>query len=206
MAENQYLTYARRPHVWVFALAAAALAACSPSTGATTAQAPTVTPVISTVTPAPVAPSATPVTTVTVTAPPPVTVTVDAPVPATPVAQQVTASGPFQSPSGNIRCNMYISTNGLSTALCAVVQHDWVATQPANCQANWGDRVDLEEGAPARFGCYGQDLPAPTHTLEYGQIQTLGSISCDSETVGIMCIDNNTGHYFSVSRQTVHLG
>jgi hypothetical protein len=209
MAENQYLTNARRPHVWVFALAAAALAACSPSTGATTAQAPTVTPVISTVTPPPVAPStpqATPVTTVTVTAPPPVTVTVEAPVPATPVAQQVTASGPFQSPSGNIQCTMYISTNGLSNANCAVIQHDWVATQPENCHLAWGSRVDLEEGAAAKFGCYGQEMPPPTHTLEYGQIQTLGSISCDSETVGIMCIDNNTGHYFSVSRQTVNLG
>jgi len=206
MAENQYLTNARRPHVWVFALAAAALAACSPSTGATTAQAPTVTPVISTVTPPPVAPSPPPVTTVTVTAPPPVTVTVDAPVPATPVAQEVTASGPFQSPSGNIQCTMYISTNGQSTALCAAVQHDWVATQPENCHLAWGDRVDLEAGSAARFGCYGQEMPPPTHTLEYGQIQTLGSISCDSETVGIMCIDNNTGHYFSVSRQTVNLG
>ncbi|WP_319453587.1 MULTISPECIES: hypothetical protein [unclassified Mycobacterium] len=209
MDKNQHLTIARRPHVWVFALAAAALAACSPSTGATTAQAPTVTPVISTVTQAPVAPStppATPVTTVTVTAPPPVTVTVDAPVPATPVAHEVVASGPFQSPSGNIRCNLYIATGGQSTALCAVTNHDWVASQPANCQAAWGDRVDLEEGSAARFGCYGQELPPPTHTLEYGTYQTLGSISCSSETVGIMCIDNNTGHYFSVSRQTVHLG
>jgi len=202
-------TIARRPQVWVIALAAMALAACAPSTGAPTAQAPTVTPVISTVTPATVAPStpqATPVTTVTVTAPPPVTVTVDAPVPATPVAQEVTASGPFQSPSGNIRCNLYIATGGQSTALCAAVQHDWVATQPANCHLAWGDRVDLEAGSAAKFGCYGQEMPPPTHTLEYGQIQTLGSISCDSETVGIMCIDNNTGHYFSVSRQTVNLG
>jgi hypothetical protein len=49
-------------------------------------------------------------------------------------------------------------------------------------------------------------MPAPTHTLAYGQIQTLGSLRCDSETVGIMCIDTNTGHYFSVSRETVHLG
>jgi hypothetical protein len=118
-------------------------------------------------------------------APPPVTVTV-APPAAIPVAQHVTESGPFQSPSGNIRCNMYTGTDGRSNALCAAVEHDWAATQPANCQANWGDRVDLEAGSAARFGCYGQDMQAPTHTLGYGQIQTLGSISCDSETVGIM--------------------
>ena len=204
MAENQHLAIARRPHVWVFALAAAGLAACAPSHSAPTAQAPTLTPVISTATPAPQLTAAPP--TVTVTAPPPVTVTVDAPAPATPVGYEVAASGPFQSPSGNIQCTMYVGTDGSTNANCAAANHDWVATQPTNCQAAWGDRVDLEAGAPARFGCYGQEMPAPTHTLEYGQIQKLGSISCASETVGIMCIDNNTGHYFFISRQTVNLG
>jgi hypothetical protein len=64
----------------------------------------------------------------------------------------------------------------------------------------------MEQGSAAVFGCYGQGMPAATHTLEYGQIQTLGSISCDSETVGVMCIDNATGHYFFISRETVQLG
>jgi hypothetical protein len=101
---------------------------------------------------------------------------------------------------------MFTGTDGRSNAICAAVQHDWTATQPSNCQVNWGDRVDLEEGSAARFGCYGQEMQAPTHTLGYGQIQTLGSISCDSETVGIMCIDNDAGHYFSVSRETIYVG
>jgi hypothetical protein len=198
---------ARRPEVWVFALAAIALTACTPSTGATTAQAPTVTQVISMSTPAPVpAVPAPPTTTVTVVAPPPVTVTVAPPSVATPVGQHVTADGPFQSPSGNIRCATFTYGAGGHTVRCEVTDHDWVATQPDGCQMNWGDRVGLEEGSAAVFGCYGQEMPAPTRTLEYGQIQTLGSLSCDSETVGIMCIDTNTGHYFSVSRETVHLG
>ena len=208
MAENQHLAIARRPHVWVFALAAAGLAACAPSHSAPTAQAPTLTPVISTTAPAP-APQLTaapPTATVTVTAPPPVTVTVDAPAPATPAGYEVAASGPFQSPSGNIQCTIYIGTDGLSNANCAVAKHDWVATQPANCHLDWGKRVDLEAGSPAKFGCYGQEMPAPTHTLEYGQIQRVGSISCSSETVGIMCIDNDSGHYFFISRETVDLG
>lgn len=191
---------ARRPHVWVLALAALALAACTPSTAATTAQTPTLVPVISMSTPAP--PPAAPTTTVTVTAPPPVTVTA-APIP---VEQHVTSDAPFQSPSGNIQCAMSTYGAGGHTVRCEVADHDWTATQPDGCQMNWGDRVGLEEGSAAVFGCYGQEMPAPTHTLAYGQIQTLGSLSCDSETVGIMCIDTNTGHYFSVSRETVQLG
>jgi hypothetical protein len=118
----------------------------------------------------------------------------------------VTASGPFQSPSGNIHCNTSTYSTGGITTRCEVTNHDWVATQPANCQQNWGDRVGMEQGSAAVFGCYGQGMPAATHTLDYGQIQTLGSISCDSETVGVMCIDNATGHYFFISRETVQLG
>jgi hypothetical protein len=196
---------ARRPGVYVFALAAMALAACAPSTGATTAQTPTIAPVISMSTATPPAP-APPATTVTVTAPPPVTVTA-APTPATiPVAQHVTSDEPFQSPSGNIRCAMFTYGAGGHTVRCEVAAHDWTATQPDGCLMNWGDRVAMEEGSAAVFGCYGQEMPAPTHTLAYGQIQTLGSLSCDSEAIGITCIDTNTGHYFSVSRETVHLG
>jgi hypothetical protein len=205
MAANSQRTIARRPQVWLGAVAAMALAACAPSTGATTAPVPTLTPVISMST-APPPPIATPVTTVTVTAPPPVTVTVAAPAPAIPVAQHVTASGPFQSPSGNIHCTMATYSTGGITTRCEVTDHDWVAVQPENCQQNWGDRVGMEQGSAAVFGCYGQEMPVPTHTLEYGQIQTLGPISCNSETVGIMCIDHDSGHYFFVSRQTVQLG
>jgi hypothetical protein len=199
---------ARRPRVYVFALAAMALAACAPSTGATATPIPTLTPVISMSTPTPPASPATPITTVTVTAPPPVTVTATpTPTPATiPAGQHVADDAPFQSPSGNIQCATFTYGPGGHTVRCEVTDHQWVATEPDGCQMNWGDRVGLEEGSPAVFGCYGQEMPAPTHTLEYGQIQTLGSLSCDSETVGITCIDTNTGHYFSVSRETVHLG
>jgi hypothetical protein len=174
--------HARAPgsQVLLLALAAMALAACAPSTEPITAPVPTLSPVISMST----APST----------------------PAIPVAQHVTASGPFQSPSGNILCNMATYSTGGITTRCEVTNHDWVAMQPANCQQNWGDRVGMEQGSAAVFGCYGQKMRAATHTLEYGQIQTLGSISCDSETVGVMCIDNATGHYFFISRETVQLG
>jgi hypothetical protein len=195
---------ARRPQVWIIGLAALALAACAPSHGATTAQTPTIAPVISMSTPTPTA--APPITTVTVTAPPPVTVTA-APTPATiPVAQHLSSDEPFQSPSGNISCAMFTYGAGGHTVRCEVANHTWTATQPDGCLMNWGDRVGMEEGSAAQFGCYGQAMPAATHTLEYGQIQTLGSLSCDSETIGITCIDTNTGHYFSVSRDTIHLG
>jgi hypothetical protein len=205
MEHTKTLRTARRPQLWVIGLAALALAACAPSTGATTAQSPTPIPVISMSTPTPTA--APPATTVTVTAPPPVTVTA-APTPATiPVAQHIASDEPFQSPSGNIQCAMFTYGAGGHTVRCEVASHTWTATQPDGCQMNWGDRVAMEEGSAAEFGCYGQNMPAPTHTLGYGQVQTLGSLRCESdETVGITCVDTNTYHYFSVSRDAVQLG
>jgi hypothetical protein len=126
---------ARQPQVLLVALAAMALAACAPSTEPSTAPVPTLRPVISMST----APST----------------------PAIPIAQQVTASGPFLSPSGNILCNMATYSTGGITTRCEVTNHDWVATQPANCQQNWGDRVGMEQGSAAVFGCYGQKCPPP---------------------------------------------
>ena len=70
-----------------------------------------------------------------------------------PVANEVPASGPFQSPSGNIRCTMATYSAGGHTVRCEVSDHDWVATQPDGCQMNWGDRVGMEEGSAAVFGC-----------------------------------------------------
>lgn len=191
------------------ALAALTVVGCS-----TPAERPVAAKTTITVTPAAVptqdAPAPAPTTTVTIAAPAPVTVTVPPaappapPAPQRPVVNQI--AGPFQSPSGNIRCTMFTSAEGNDSVNCAAASHDWLAPQPANCGANWGDRIDLEAGSPARFGCYGQDMPPVTHTLQYGQIQTHGSVSCSSETVGMMCIDTNTGHYFRVSRENYALG
>ncbi len=198
--------FARRPQVWLLAFAAAALTACAPSTETAppSASASTVT-VTATPGAAPTAalpPQGEPGA-VTVAPPPTVTVTAAPPVP---VAPQPVPDGPFQSPSGNIRCAMAQYGAGGHTVRCEVSKHDWVATQPEGCQLNWGDRVAMEEASPARFDCYGQELRPVTHTLQFGQVQRLGPLSCTSEPAGITCIDNNSGHNFFVSRQTVRLG
>lgn len=193
------------------ALAALAIAGCSSTPEKEPATTVTVTPAAEPTgeAPAPKAPASTaqptPAPTITV-APAPVTVTVTPPpaAPPSPVVNEI--SGPFQSPSGNIRCNLFTATDGSDTALCSVAEKDWLGPMPEGCGANWGNRIDLEAGSPARFGCYGQDLPAATHTLQYGQIQQHGSISCNSETVGIMCIDNDSGHFFRISREEYQIG
>jgi hypothetical protein len=158
-------------------------------------------------TPVAPAPQVQATTTVTVAAPPPATVTVQAPPPPLPPLPKIQpAIGPFQSPSGNVVCSMFTQVDGTNEVHCAAGQHDWTATQPANCQANWGDRIDLQQGGPAHFGCYGQDMPAPQETLGYGQGRALGTLVCVSESTGMTCTDASTGHFFRVSRETYQLG
>jgi hypothetical protein len=133
------------------------------------------------------------------TAPPPTTVTVTA----TPVTQQVTTDGPFQTPSGNIRCSMSTYSTGGDTVRCEITDHTWEPDEPVGCQLNWGDRVVMDQGSMAEFGCYGQEMPAPTHTLEYGQLQTHGTLGCVSKPTGVTCTDGVSGHYFFISRDTI---
>lgn len=177
-------------------------AACSSSdkssdeTSSATSAPPTSTPASST---------AAPPSTVTVTAPAPATVTITPP-DSVPGVNIEPINGPFQSPSGNIRCTMFDS-DGRNTVRCEVAEHGWEAPpRSPECQLNWGDRVELTEDSPAVFSCYGQNLPDPQATLDYGKIAHFGSISCTSETTGIMCLDNDTGHFFNVSRDAYQVG
>jgi hypothetical protein len=175
----------------LIAMAALALAGCSSSTGATAVQ-PTR--------------AATPTSTVTVTAAPPVTVTVSPP-PTTAAAQPV-ANGPasFASPSGNINCSLS-TPGGQTQARCEVVDHTWQAQSgPPDCHQNWGSRLYLTQGGDATLGCYGQDFPPVSETLDYGQSRSFGTLTCDSETTGITCTDTSTGHYFRAARDSYELG
>ena len=43
-------------------------------------------------------------------------------------------------------------------------------------------------------------------TLAYGQTQSAGSITCDSEPSGATCTDASTGHFFWVSHDSYQVG
>ena len=187
----------RRSLAAAAALAAVTLAGCSLATGGTPVQP----------TPAsPAAASTAPATPVTVTATPAATVTVTPPPAPALAAAHYTGTGAFQSPSGNITCALF-SYGGDDSVQCEVAEHDWVAPpKEPGCHLNWGSRFLLNHPAGALFACYGQDLPAPERTLNYGSTWSVGTITCDSESVGMTCTDSSTGHYFFISRQTWRLG
>ncbi|KQY04545.1 hypothetical protein ASD37_21855 [Mycobacterium sp. Root135] len=99
------------------------------------------------------------------------------------------------------------SHDGETRAACEAVEHGWEAPpRDAQCQLNWGSRLQLEEGGDAAFACYAQELPAAQEPLGYGSTWSIGTITCSSEQVGITCADSTSGHRFEISRDAYRLG
>ena len=110
----------------------------------------------------------------------------------------------FQSPSGNIFC--ILDSNG---AACDVRDHAYQLPRPPECaqMLAWGDRFTLDVGKPAAITCHGDTLQVPGEsTLNYGQTQSAGTLSCQSQPSGIKCTDSKTGHYFRAARDSYDLG
>jgi hypothetical protein len=124
---------------------------------------------------------------------------------AAPTAGADTGYQSFQSPSGNISCQLgtFIDSGVVrGTAACQVGQHDFTAPpRPANCDGGWGDSVGLTEGRRATLQCHTDTLLGSSEpVLEYGQSRSARSITCESTQAGVTCTDSNSGHSFSISR------
>ena len=112
----------------------------------------------------------------------------------------------FQSPSGNIACEMG-SLGNKAFADCEITDHTWVAPpRPDRCEGSWGDRFELQQGIAPTLVCSsdtlrGGNLP----TLTYGNRWSMTPLTCRSEPTGMICTDSSTGHYFRVSRDSYEL-
>ncbi|OBG41287.1 DUF6636 domain-containing protein [Mycobacterium sp. E3198] len=112
----------------------------------------------------------------------------------------------FQSPSGNIDCGLFSMDND-TVAMCEIRDHTWAPPpRPSPCMGGFGDRISLVEGSAPKMACHTDTVRGPGHpTLQYGQTQSIGPISCDSEPSGITCTDASTGHYFLLARDNYEL-
>jgi hypothetical protein len=114
----------------------------------------------------------------------------------------------FQSPSGNLSCGMGVLDDGKAFAQCEIIDRDWTSPpRPADCPLDYGDRIGLQQGSPATFGCHGDTLRGPDlPALGYGQSRSAGPITCLSRTSGMTCTDSSTGHFFTLSRESYKIG
>jgi hypothetical protein len=114
----------------------------------------------------------------------------------------------FQTPSGNILC--WLAEN---TATCRIIDYTYSVQQlPADCTSpGWPSSFWLYQGNPPSLKC-DADPPGTYHglrahtTLDYGQTQSAGVMTCDSAPSGVTCTDTSTNHFFRVSRDSYELG
>ena len=81
----------------------------------------------------------------------------------------------------------------------------------APCERDYGSGRDvrLVAGEPGYVRCSYAALDGgygPWPTLEYGQSQTVGSITCDSAPTAVTCTDTGSGHFFRISRDAYEVG
>lgn len=118
----------------------------------------------------------------------------------------------FQSPSGDISCNLvnYPPTDphafGKNFAQCDIVNQTWVPPRPPpQGQADATSTLVLMRGQLPIVG-YSPGTLAASDPVNYDQPVSAGAISCRSEQSAVKCTDASTGHFFRVSHESYELG
>lgn len=111
----------------------------------------------------------------------------------------------FRTPSGNIHCLAYDAEagNGESGVACEIQQvtkRTLNVKRPADCDLEWGNRMEVGQQGRAGMSCYGDTLATPdSRVLGYGRSMTFGAITCESSQSGLEC-SNGAGHGFFLSK------
>ena len=127
-------------------------------------------------------------------------------------AQANPYSEQFQSPSGDISCNLvnYPPTDklgfGKNFVQCDIVNQSWVPPRPPpEGRADATSTVVLMRGQLPIVG-YSPGTLAASDPVNYDQPLSAGAIACRSEQAAVKCTDVSTGHFFRVSKESYELG
>jgi hypothetical protein len=72
-----------------------------------------------------------------------------------------------------------------------------------------GRDIRLDQGKGAYVTCTYSALASgfgPWPVLDYGQVRSLGAITCESERDGVTCTDTGSGHFFRLSQESYDVG
>jgi hypothetical protein len=118
----------------------------------------------------------------------------------------------FQSPSGDISCNLVNSPPtdklgfGKNFVQCDIVDQSWVPPQPPPPgRADATATLVLARGQLPIVG-YSPGTLAAADPVNYDQPLSAGAITCRPEQSAMRCTDTSTGHFFRVSRESYELG
>ncbi len=111
---------------------------------------------------------------------------------ATPVAA---AEILFQSPSGNIQCQMSDETDALARCDLSVTRQTYTE-RPASCDGDWGTSFVVRQSGPGDLNCAVATLDGDgAVVLPYGASLGFAGIQCRSEPSGVTCINRQGGGF-----------
>lgn len=113
----------------------------------------------------------------------------------------------FQSPSGNLACEVTGETSKAPERVtCSADTYFYIPPPPPpDCPVGeFGHAITLTRNVGATFECTPGPKKAAARILPYGSTTTLDSITCESSTEGLVCTDD-TGHGFHIERDTYNL-
>ena len=128
-------------------------------------------------------------------------------------AQANPYSEQFQSPSGDISCNLVNSpptdqhSLGKNFVQCDVTDHSWVAPQPPPPgRTDATSTFVLMRGQAPVVGYSPGTVGDAGPMLNGAQTPHGGAITCSTEQSTVKCTDTSTGHFFRVSPESYELG
>jgi hypothetical protein len=129
-----------------------------------------------------------------------------------PTAQANPFSEQFQSPSGDISCQLVNTPPtdklgfGKNFVQCDIVNQSWVPPRPPPAgRAGATSTVVLVRGQMPIVG-YSPGTLAAADPVNYDKPLSAGAILCNSEQSAVRCTDTSTGHFFRVSSESYELG
>lgn len=106
----------------------------------------------------------------------------------------------FQSPSGNIMCGLYLAETSASLRCDLNELTPSYTRQPAECEFDWGFSFAVDDRGQGYLACVSDAVGDPNaRVLGYGEMLSLGGITCRSEKTGMTCT-NTAGHGFAISK------
>ena len=118
----------------------------------------------------------------------------------------------FQSPSGDISCNLVNvpPTDKLgfpkNFVQCDIVNPSWVPPRPSpQGRDDATSTLVLMRGQLPIVG-YSPGTLAASDPVNYDQPLSAGAIACSPEQSAVKCTDTSTGHFFRVSHESYELG
>lgn len=101
----------------------------------------------------------------------------------------------FRSPSGNIVCRL-----DEAGARCDISDYAFTPPdRPAGCDDGWGGTLVVND-AGGYFACDAPSLAGNSPELAYGRSTVIGDYGCTSQRTGVTCLNTDSEHGFTVSR------